>query len=60
MEKVAVIYTIIKRADVNKVIELIRTHNPQAFYSVEDVKFVNKDIYSSLVPKTARRWRKGK
>lgn len=57
-EKVAVIYTIIKRTDINKVLEIMRTYNPQAFYSVEDVKFVNKDIASPL--NAMRRWRKGK
>lgn len=56
-EKVAVIYTIIKRTDINTVLEIMRTYNPQAFYSIEDVKFVNKDIFSQL---TGSRWRKGK
>jgi uncharacterized protein YebE (UPF0316 family) len=57
-EKVAVIYTIIKRADINEVIEIIRTYNPNAFYSIEDVKFVNKGVQSPM--RSMERFRKGK
>lgn len=59
--KVAVIYSIIKRSNINNVIELIRVYNPQAFYSVADVRFVSKEVYSPSLPiSTLRRWRKGK
>ncbi|MGV8095191.1 MAG: DUF2179 domain-containing protein [Mangrovibacterium sp.] len=59
--KVAVIYSIIKRSNINNVVKLIRSYNPQAFYSVDDVRFVNKDVYSPSLPiSTLRRWRKGK
>ena len=57
-EKVAVIYSIIKRVDINEVIEIIRTYNPNAFYSIEDVKFVNKGIEPAS--RAASSWRKGK
>jgi len=57
-EKVAVIYSIIKRGDINEVIEIIRTYNPNAFYSIEEVKFVNKGVQSPVKP--MQRWRKGK
>ena len=57
-EKVAVIYSIIKRGDINEVIEIIRTYNPHAFYSIEEVKFVNKGI--EPLSKAAEGWRKGK
>jgi uncharacterized protein YebE (UPF0316 family) len=59
--KVAVIYSIIKRSNINSVIKLIGQYNPQAFYSVADVRFVSKDVYSPTLPiSTLRRWRKGK
>lgn len=57
-EKVAVIYTIIKRTDINKVLEIMKIYNPQAFYSAEDVKFVNRKLTSPI--NTMSRWRKGK
>ncbi len=52
VEKVSIIYSIINRSDINQVIELIREYNPKAFYSIEDVKFVNKTLQplSSPVP----------
>lgn len=55
--KVSILYSIINRTDVTKVIELIRTYNPNAFYSIEDVKFVNKEVNSVFISK---RGRKGK
>lgn len=58
VEEVSIIYTIVQRTDLTHILELIRTHNPNAFYSIADVKFVNKDIYSKIEP--FQRWRKGK
>ena len=57
-EKVAVIYTIIKRNEVGKVLEIMRTYNPNAFYSIEDVKFISKGAPGFVKP--TWRWRKGK
>jgi len=37
-----VIFTIVQRHDVEKIIALIQRHNPQAFYSVEEVDEVSK------------------
>lgn len=58
MEKVAVIYTIIKRNEINKVLEIMRTYNPNAFYSIEDVKSISKSMPQQV--KGVFRWRKGK
>lgn len=58
VEEVSVIYSIVKRTDLPRVVEIIRTYNPNAFYSIADVKFVNKGIYSSVNP--MQYWRKGK
>ena len=43
MEKV--IYTVIKRQDLHHVIEIIKKFNPQAFYTIEDVKSVSEGIF---------------
>lgn len=56
--KVSIIYSIINRTDVPKVIDLICAYNPNAFYSIEDVKFVNRGVDSIYAVK--RRIRKGK
>lgn len=42
--KVSILYSIINRADVPMVIDMISTYNPNAFYSIEDVKFVNRGV----------------
>lgn len=57
-EEVSIIYSIVKRTDLPHVLEIISTYNPNAFYSIADVKFVNKGLYSSINP--MERWRKGK
>lgn len=42
--KVGVLYIIINRKALQSVLELIKIHNPQAFYTIEDIRFVNKNI----------------
>ncbi len=57
-ENVSIIYSIIKRNDLPEVVGFIKQYNPNAFYSIEDVKFVNKGVFPV---KTAKKyWRKGK
>lgn len=41
---VSVIYSIVRRNDLDKVIAIIRQYNTDAFYSVGDVRFVNKKL----------------
>lgn len=66
-EKVHLIYTIVQRNELAKVLDVIHTFNPMAFYTVEDVKSVNEGIFSPRRPNSIfpfsnviRRWRKGK
>ncbi|MDY6934010.1 MAG: DUF2179 domain-containing protein [Spirochaetota bacterium] len=42
--KVNVIYTIIDRHNLEDVVGIIKSFNPKAFYSVEDVKFISERI----------------
>jgi len=57
-ENVSIIYSIIKRNEISKVEEIVKSSNPKAFYSVEDVKFVNKGVFPTHT--ATWRWRKGK
>ncbi|HOI48362.1 MAG TPA: DUF2179 domain-containing protein [Prolixibacteraceae bacterium] len=57
-ENVSIIHSIIKRTELGKVEEIIRSHNPKAFYSIEEIKFVNQGIFP--IKPESRRWRKGK
>lgn len=48
--EVGVIYVIIPRSHLKRVSELIRQHNPQALYTIEDIRYVSKPIYYKLKP----------
>ncbi len=54
MGPVKIIFTIVKRKDVERVLEIVRTCNPQAFFTIEDVRSVRKGVY----PLTATRSKK--
>jgi uncharacterized protein YebE (UPF0316 family) len=57
-ENVSIIYSIINRNEIQKVEEIVKTTNPKAFYSIEDVKSVSHGVFPM---KTATKfWRKGK
>jgi uncharacterized protein YebE (UPF0316 family) len=65
--KVRIVFTIIKRSDLSKVIEIIRRFNPNAFYSTEDVRSVSKEVfplarfhYRRSLLGSLLGWRKGK
>jgi uncharacterized protein YebE (UPF0316 family) len=55
---VSIIYSIIKRTQIQKVEEIVKATNPNAFYSIEDVKTVSHGVYP--IKTASRRWRKGK
>lgn len=57
-EEVSIIYSIIKRTQLSTIIDTIKATNPNAFYSIEDVKSVSRGIYP--VKTASRGWRKGK
>ncbi|MCX7704488.1 MAG: DUF2179 domain-containing protein [Planctomycetota bacterium] len=45
--KVTIIYSIIRRKDVRDVVETVEKYDPHAFYSVEDLRSVNRGIFPS-------------
>ena len=44
-EQVKVVFTILPRREVKKVVDLIKKFNPKAFYTIEEVGFVEKGIF---------------
>ncbi|NIM91799.1 MAG: DUF2179 domain-containing protein [Candidatus Aminicenantes bacterium] len=66
--KVHVIYIIIRRHDIENVAGIIREFNPQAFYTIEDIRLVSRGIFplrKSRLPHLPvigpfMFWRKGK
>lgn len=43
--EVRVVFTIVPRREVDNVVELVKEFNPKAFYSVEEIGFVEKGIF---------------
>ena len=43
--QVKVVFTIVHRREVPSVVDLIKKFNPQAFYSIEEVGFVEKGVF---------------
>jgi uncharacterized protein YebE (UPF0316 family) len=66
-EKVHLVYSIVHRNELEKVLEVINSFNPRAFFTIEDIKAVNEGIFNprkqNLIFPFAnilREWRKGK
>lgn len=64
---VNLIYTIIKRSDLDHVVGIIERFNPRAFYTIEDVRFVREGVFPADGPSRVKNylsmlrfWRKGK
>jgi uncharacterized protein YebE (UPF0316 family) len=49
-ENVKVLFLVIQRQQIAEVIEIIKTYNPNAIYTVEDVRLVNEAISKSGAP----------
>ncbi|MHA6248313.1 DUF2179 domain-containing protein [Pontibacter sp. CAU 1760] len=49
--KVNLLFMVVKRKKLDEVIEIIRNYNPQAFYSIEDVRSVSE---TELTPDSAK------
>ncbi len=43
--QVQVVFTIVLRREVKSVVDLIKNFNPNAFYSIEEVRFVEKGVF---------------
>ncbi|RJR26197.1 MAG: DUF2179 domain-containing protein [Candidatus Latescibacterota bacterium] len=65
--QVHLIYTIVKRADLARVVGIIDRFNPRAFYTIEDVRFAREGVFPADGRSPLRRhldvfrfWKKGK
>ena len=57
---VSILYSIIKRADIPHFVDIINQYNPRAFYTIEDVRFVNSSFLPIRPRRSGRSFRKGK
>jgi uncharacterized protein YebE (UPF0316 family) len=48
--EVGVIYIIARRRMIQNILEIITRNNPRAFYTIETIKFVNKDVFHQTLP----------
>lgn len=46
MGPVKMIFTIVKRKNVQEIVRIIQQHNPTAFYSIEDIKNANQGVFT--------------
>jgi uncharacterized protein YebE (UPF0316 family) len=53
---VGVVYVIVKRSMVNEVLEIIKQNNPMALYTIEAIRFVNKEVFheTAIIPPVKR------
>jgi len=66
-DKVYLIYTIVQRNELDKVVGIIHAFNPKSFYTIEDVRAANEGIFTPQKQNSLtyfghilRNWRKGK
>ena len=43
---VKIILTVVKRKNIDPIIKIIQNHNPDAFYSIEDIRDVNRGVFT--------------
>jgi uncharacterized protein YebE (UPF0316 family) len=58
--EVRIVFTIIRRKELQDTLEIISKFNPGAFIAIEDVRSVSNDVFPSAKPKRVRLWKKGK
>ncbi len=51
--KVKIIFTVVNRQNIQDVIKIVKKFNPNAFYSIEDIRYV-----SEILPSYAKTWYK--
>ncbi|MCK7539177.1 MAG: DUF2179 domain-containing protein [Marinilabiliales bacterium] len=54
--EVAVIYIIARRSMIKEVLDDINLFNPRALYTVESIKYVNKEIFHMAEEERQRNW----
>ncbi|MBN2299104.1 MAG: DUF2179 domain-containing protein [Deltaproteobacteria bacterium] len=53
---VKVVFSIVERHDIDSFVGIIKKFNPNAFYSIEDVRFVSESVFPFRTPVSRRRY----
>jgi uncharacterized protein YebE (UPF0316 family) len=56
--KVKIIFIVVDRRDLTRIIDMVRRHNPRAFYSVEDVRSASRGFFPARNGRHLRTHRK--
>lgn len=46
--EVGIIYSVIRRSDLKEFVAYMKIFNPKAFYTIEDIRFVNMDVFRPM------------
>lgn len=57
---VKIVFSIIKRSALPKVLKMVKECNPNAFYTIEDVRSIHKGVFPSIPPAQQQHARPGK
>jgi uncharacterized protein YebE (UPF0316 family) len=55
--KVGILYSIVNRKKITEIIQIINEYNPNAFYTIEDIRFVSQQVDYNSEKSFARRWK---
>jgi uncharacterized protein YebE (UPF0316 family) len=44
--EVGILYSIVNRKNIGPIVEIIKKHNPKAFYTIEDIRYVSQEIHN--------------
>lgn len=61
--KVQIVFTVVRRREVESVVSLIKQFNPKAFYTIEEVRFAEEGVFparKTWLGNAFQFWRKGK
>lgn len=50
--KVGILYSVVSRKNMGDIIPVIKEHNPNAFYTIEDIRFISQPLREPLQSKT--------
>ncbi|HOO46150.1 MAG TPA: DUF2179 domain-containing protein [Deltaproteobacteria bacterium] len=53
---VKVVFSIVERQDIDSFVAIIKKFNPNAFYSIEDVRFVSESVFPFRIPVSRRKY----
>jgi uncharacterized protein YebE (UPF0316 family) len=52
---VGMLYSIVNRKNINEIVNTINIYNPNAFYTIEDIRYVSKQIVNTNLDRTQKR-----